>query len=215
MNYFAHGVGSFGDPYRLAGTAVPDWIRASDRRSRLRPERLDGEAGLVASLAAGIRRHFEDDRWFHQTAAFHEVSRDLTRRVVALEPDNRHMRAFFLGHVLLELLLDACLIEREPESLPRYYEALAQADAGEIGRAVAGWSEPAAERLGRFMELFLQERFLFDYLDNQKLVHRFSQVARRAGLERVPDGLVGLLPEARELVRAATDALMTGGEGAG
>ena len=113
-----------------------------------------------------------------------------------------------LGHVLLELLLDACLIERDPESLPRYYEALAQVDAGEVGRLVAGWSEPTAERLGRFVELFRQERFLFDYLDNQKLVHRLSQVARRARLERVPDGLAGVLPESRESVRRATDALM-------
>jgi len=190
MNYFAHAIGSLGDPYELAGTALPDWIRVSDRKSRVRTEQLpqDARDPLEASLAAGIRRHFEDDRWFHQTPVFHKVSRDLTQRIAALEPDNRHMRAFFLGHVLLELLLDACLIERDPALLTRYYETLREVDAGEIGRIVAGWTVPAPERLGRFLGIFLRERFLFDYLDNQNLLHRLSQVARRAGGPRWKNG---------------------------
>lgn len=211
MNYFAHAIGSLGDPYELAGTALPDWIRVSDRKSRVRTEQLpqDARDPFEASLAAGIRRHFDDDRWFHQTPAFHEGSRDLTQRIAALEPDNRHMRAFFLGHVLLELLLDACLIERDPAVLTRYYETLRAVDAEEMDRVVAGWAVPAPQRLGQFVDTFRRERFLFDYLDNQKLLPRLSQVARRAGLERLPDGLASVLPDARELVRDATDALMT------
>ena len=211
MNYVAHSMGSIEDPYRLAGTAVPDWLRVSDRRSRVDAARVRADATdpREAALASGIRRHFDDDRWFHRTSAFQELSAALTTRVAALEPENRHMRAFFLGHVLVELLLDAALIERDPELLPRYYESLAQVDPDVIGRVVGGWTEPSAERLALFAERFGRERFLFDYLDDQRLLYRLTQVSRRVRLPRLPDGMERLLPDARALVRGSADALMT------
>ena len=211
MNYVAHAMGSIGDPYRLAGTAVPDWIRVSDRRSRVQTARLRADATdpREAALASGIQRHVDDDRWFHQTAAFQDLSDELTKRIAALEPENRQMRAFFLGHVLLELLLDAVLIERDPGVLPRYYESLAQVDLTVIGRVAGGWTAPSAERLALFAERFCQERFLFDYLNDQRLLHRLTQVSRRVRLARLPDGMERMLPDARELVRSAADALMT------
>jgi len=213
MNYVAHAIGLIEDPYQLAGTALPDWIRVSDRRSRVHTARLRANAtdAREASLASGIQRHFDDDRWFHQTAAFHELSDTLTKHIAALEPENRHMRAFFLGHVLLELLLDAALIERDHEVLPRYYESLARVDLNVIGRVAGASTEPSAERVALFAERFRQERFLFDYLDDQKLLYRLTQVSRRVRLTRLPDGMEGLLPDARKLVRGAADALMTPG----
>ena len=216
MNYVAHAIGLIEDPYQLAGTALPDWIRVSDRRSRVQTSRLRADATDATdqrevALASGIQRHLDDDRWFHQTAAFQELSDTLTRHIAALEPENRQMRAFFLVHVLLELLLDAALIERDPGVLPRYYESLAQVDLTVIGRVAGGWTEPSTERLALFAERFRQERFLFDYLDDQKLLYRLTQVSRRVRLTRLPDGMEGLLPDARKLVRGAADALMTPG----
>lgn len=215
MNYVAHAVGSIEDPYRLAGTAFPDWLRVSDRRSRVQAARLGAEATdpREAALASGIQRHFDDDRWFHRTPAFEELSDELTKRIAALEPENRHMRAFFLGHVLLELLLDAALIERDPGMLSRYYESLAQVDLEMIRRKAGGWTEPSAERVASFAERFRAERFLFDYLDDQKLLHRLTQISRRVRLARLPEGIAQLLPNARESVRCAADALMTRGGG--
>ena len=211
MNYVAHAIGSIGIPYQLAGTAVPDWLRVSDRKCRLRTALLGADATdqREAALASGIQRHFDDDEWFHRTAAFRRLSGELTKRIGALEPGNRHMRAFFLGHVLLELLLDAVLIERDPEVLSRYYESLAQVDLEIIGRVAGGWTEPSAERLALFAERFGRERFLFDYLDDQKLLHRLTQISRRVRLARLPRGIERLLPSARDLVRGAADALMT------
>ncbi|MDA1184348.1 MAG: hypothetical protein O2930_06860 [Acidobacteria bacterium] len=213
MNYVAHAMGSVEDPYWLAGTAVPDWIRVSDHRSRVQIARLrfDSTDPREAALASGVQRHFDDDRWFHRTSAFHDVSDELTMRIAALEPENRHMRAFFLGHVLLELLLDAALIERDPAMLPRYYASLAQVDVEMIGRVAGGWTEPSAERLVLFAERFRHERFLFDYLDDRTLLHRLTQISRRVRLTRLPDGMERLLPGARALVRGAADALMTRG----
>ena len=216
MNYVAHAMGSIENPYRLAGTALPDWIRVSDRRRRVQTARLRADATdeREVALASGIQRHFDDDRWFHQTAAFHELSDTLTKHIAALEPENRQMRAFFWGHVLLELLLDAALIERDPGVLPRYYESLAQVDLTVVGRVAGGWTEPSAERLALFAKRFRQERFLFDYLNDQQLLYRLTQVSRRVRLARLPDGMERLLPHVRELVRGGADALMTRGDNA-
>ena len=92
-------MGSLGDPYRLAGTAVPDWIRVSDRRSRLKTARLRADATdqREAALASGIQRHFDDDRWFHQTSAFQELSDELTTRIAVLEPETATCVRSFSG----------------------------------------------------------------------------------------------------------------------
>ena len=125
------------------------------------------------------------------------LSDELTTRIAVLEP------------LAPGTLLDAALVERDPEVLPRYYESLAQVDPDVIGRVAGGWTEPSAERLALFAERFRQERFLFDYLDDQKLPHRLTQISRRVRLARLPDGMERVLPNARELVRGAADALMT------
>src|SRR5438105_5074396 len=132
MNYFAHGVRFLDRPYFLAGTALPDWLSVVDRRVRLRARQVqpfaDGTGAPAAELAAGVLQHFDDDEWFHKTAGFAVATAELTvlfRR--ALPSDDGH-RPAFLGHILTEMLLDRMLIERHPDLLAGYYEAVSKID---------------------------------------------------------------------------------------
>jgi len=206
MNYFAHGFRFLDDPYFLAGTAVPDWLSAVDRRVRVRPKDAEahatGDAGadrdaLPARVARGVARHHADDAWFHTTEAFAELSWRYTIRIRdVLEPDDG-LRPSFLGHILIEILLDSILIDENPGLLDAYYRAMSDIDASLVEEAVNRMATSRTERLSLFIPAFTRERFLCDYSDDVRLLRRLNQVMRRVGLSALPEKFLEVLPDAR------------------
>lgn len=213
MNYFAHGRESIDDPYFLAGTAVPDWLSVVDRRVRARAARAkemaDDQDSCIAAIARGIVRHHHDDAWFHETRAFGELCWQFTAAVRdVLAPDDS-MRPSFLGHILVELLLDDVLIRREPERLSAYYRAMEAVEPAIVEQAVNRISQRSCERLPHFVELFCRERFLCDYAEDGKLLFRLNQVMSRVGLPPLSEKFAQLLPELRRRVCERADELLT------
>jgi hypothetical protein len=204
MNYLAHGWRFTGDPYFLAGTAVPDWLCVADRSVRVRSKRAaqwTSGNSETAAVARGICQHHADDHWFHGRPVFAELSLEFSARVRRALPADEGLRAWFVGHVLVELLLDAALIEQQPALLATYYAAMDRVDPGVVERVVNQIGPRSTDRLQRFVQLFCQVRFLYDYTDDGKLVMRLNQVMQRAALPALPDSFVELLPAMREAVR--------------
>jgi hypothetical protein len=213
MNYFAHGRTFVDDPYFLAGTAVPDWLNVVARRVKARSKHalsfVDDPDPRMAALARGIVRHHADDGWFHETAAFAELSWQFTARVRDALPPDDGLRPSFLGHILVELLLDSALIADEPARLDAYYQAMSAVDAEFVEQAVGRMATGIPERLAEFVPLFIRERFLWDYGDDGKLWFRLNQVMRRVKLPPLPEAFRDLLPEARRLVEQRKTELLT------
>lgn len=205
MNYFAHGRRFLSDPYFLAGTAVPDWLNVVNRRIRARANAArkfcGSSAGPRAAVAAGIVQHHHDDDWFHQTRAFAELSYAFTVAIRdTLAPDDT-FRPSFLGHVLVELLLDASLIEHDLGQLDAYYAAMSEIAPEEVAAAVGEITGQEIDLLAQFIPRFAAERFLYDYLDDAKLLWRLNQVMRRLQLPALPAEVAEFFPEARQRVR--------------
>lgn len=214
MNYFTHGRRFVHDPFFLAGTAVPDWMSVVNRKSRARARLarpfVDDDDPLVASIARGILQHHDDDHWFHQTAAFAELSLQFTVRIrdrLAADPG---FRPSFLGHILVELLLDAVLIEEDIHQLDRYYSAIDSLDTQAVSRTVNRMLTQPTEMLGLFIPRFATERFLYDYLDDAKLLTRLNSVLRRVRLRPLPDSFVAFFPSARQDVARQRQELLQG-----
>lgn len=214
MNYFAHGRNFLSDPYFLAGTAVPDWLSAVDRRVRVKTKHaapfLEHADPRLAALAAGIQQHYRDDRWFHATRAFAETSWQLTAAVRDALPGDEGFRPSLLGHILVEILLDATLIADAPQQLDAYYAACARLDVVAVTDGVSQMARQPVELLGVFIPGFCAERFLYDYRDDAKLLARLNRVMRRVQLPALPDRFVELLPPARQMVRQRRDELLAG-----
>jgi hypothetical protein len=206
VNYFAHGLPFLDQPYVLAGTAVPDWLSVVDRRMRVRSKSAlpfcTHEDRRVADLARGIVRHHDDDRWFHQTRAFVELTLELTHLARTTLAGDPTFRPSFLGHILVELLLDAELIAADTSRLDAYYRALVGIDHQLVEHAVVAMATRPSSGLARFLEHFCRERFLYDYLEDGKLLSRLNLVMRRVGLPALPPGFADLFPQARERVRS-------------
>lgn len=212
MNFFTHGRLFLDDPYFLAGTAVPDWLSVVDRRVRARTKLaepfINDSNENVAQLACGIVQHHLDDNWFHQSKAFTELSLDFTVRIRDWQTEDIGMRPMFLGHILVELLLDAYLAEQDIAQLDAYYAALAKVDPQLIAATITRMTGKPVDLLPVLLPRFLHERFLYDYVDDAKLTFRLNQVMRRVKLPLLPDSFIELLPAARQDVARNAHALL-------
>ena len=213
MNYFAHGRRFTSDPFFLAGTAVPDWLGVVDRQVRVRSRHADAWSACddpcVAAVARGVRQHLADDAWFHETLAFAECSMAIGRMVRDVLPTDDGFRPHFLGHILVEILLDAELIAEDPAALAAYYRAMNSLDAAAVESAVNRIAPRGTSNLATFIGLFSRERFLYDYQDDGKLLFRLNQVMRRVRLPTLPPQMSEVFPEARRLVSARGHELLT------
>jgi hypothetical protein len=93
------------------------------------------------------------------------------------------------------------LAENEPRRLDDYYAALAQLDPESTERAITRLATRPPARVAEFIERFKGERFLYDYLDDEKLLMRLNHVMRRVGLPWLPPSLADLFPDLRRRTR--------------
>jgi len=214
MNYFAHALPFLDQPYFMAGTGVPDWLTVVDRRVRVRTKHVEpflhDPDPHTAAVAGGIVQHLRDDARFHNTRAFLETCLELTARVRDALAAEAGFRPSFLGHLLLEVLLDAALAAEQPASLEKYYQVLEAVDATVVQRAVNRISPVPSDRLALMIRQFCRHRVLWDYLEDGKLMVRLNQVLGRVGFEPLPAGFLDVLPAARRLVAARKSELLDG-----
>jgi len=213
MNYLAHGWRFANDPYFLAGTAAPDWLSVIDRKTRLRSRVAAGfiedADPVLAAVARGVMQHHADDAWFHATLAFNELNLAFALEIRDALPGDEGFRPSFLGHILVELLLDATLTEDQPGRLDDYYAALAALDPAATELAIDRLATRPTQRVAALIPRFIAERFLYDYLHDGKLLTRLNHVMRRVGLPQLPPSLVALFPEMRQRVRERMAELLT------
>jgi hypothetical protein len=212
MNYLAHSLSCLDDPYEVAGAAVPDWLGLTRPRLRCRSRHalpwVDSADPAMAAIARGIMRHHADDDWFHQTAAFCELSLEFARRVRRVTGDVDGMRPSFLGHILVELLLDAVIMAEDPGVLDAYYAALSSVDPQQVAGAVGQMTGADASALASIVRRFVPMRFLYDYVEDEPLAFRLNQVMHRVGLPNLPGRFTEILPDARALVARHRDDLL-------
>jgi len=212
MNYLAHGWRFVDEPYFLAGTAAPDWMSVIDRKVRLRSrtaaEFVSDADRVVAAVARGIVQHHEDDTWFHGTLAFNELSLAFALEIRGVLPGDEGFRPSFLGHILVELLLDNCLAEDEPRRLDDYYAALSQIDTTATEQAISQLATKPVDQITTLIPRFINERFLYDYRDDGKLLTRLNHIMRRVRLPAIPESLIELFPSMRRRVRQRMHELL-------
>ena len=212
MNYFAHGYCYLDDPYFVAGTAVPDWLNVIDRKMKARSKSairfVNDDDSSLAALARGIVQHHDDDRWFHQTRAFAELSLQFTLQFRDALPGDAGFRPSFLGHIVVELLLDDVLIAENPRQLDAYYDALAQLEPAAVQNCVNRIATRPTDRLGALLPRFIAERFLCDYADDARLLMRLNHVMRRVKLPQLPPEVQNVFPAARRDVQLRKNELL-------
>lgn len=212
MNYFAHAIRFLDRPYFMAGLAVPDWLSVVDRKSRVRSKTLlaqrDAFSGDDLEVLDGIQKHLDDDQWFHGTPGFFSVMGHIGQQFRQTLPEEDSWRCGFLGHIVTELLLDGVLIEQNPDELDEYYRIMDQISPPKVHSVVREVATRDPERLAEFIPLYLNERFLEDYIDDARMLRRINQVMKRVSLEPLPTSVLDVLADGREVVRNQQEELL-------
>jgi hypothetical protein len=214
VNYLAHAYRFLDRPLFVAGTALPDWMNVVDRKNRARRQYalpvLQDPDCQVAEFAAGVLQHHADDDWFHSREQFIRLSSQFAVELRGLLDGGLSHQAAFLGHISVELLLDAALIRRDSQLLERYYQLLEELDVRLVQQAANRILKRPEHRLAVLIPRFLEERFLSDYPTDSGLLYRLGGVMKRVGLPPLPD-LADWLSSARQRVYEQADELLPQG----
>ena len=213
MNYLAHGYRFLDDPLFLAGTAVPDWLSVADRKVRARRRLVEPvveatKSDQVRQVGRGILQHHRDDDLFHRCEPFQQLESELGSMFRRHMPDRYDHRPGFLGHIVVELMLDATLAERDETLLDRFYDAMDLVNADLVESTVNQISKSQTNRLAWFIERFRQERFLYDYAEDETMFFRLNQVLCRVKLPAMETETIDVLSFARKLLSDTADQLL-------
>lgn len=216
MNYFSHAIRFLDDPYFVAGVSVPDWLNVVDRKVRVRSKDalkfVDHQNQDFAAVAKGIVQHHFDDDWFHKSRIFTELNLKLAEGFRTYLPEEAGFRPSFLGHILVEILIDSELIARHPDKLEQYYDVLNQIKGEVVQEVVNSLAKNQTDRLALLIPRFCTERFLADYAEDRQLLRRLNQVMKRVTLPPLPDSFLDGLVWARSEVLPHVDQLLEGME---
>lgn len=217
MNFLCHAIPYLDDPLVAVCTAVPEWLSVIDRkiraRERMATAALDSDDDSVRQVATGILNHIRDDHWFHTTAAFVETNLQLAVGLRDLLPGDSGFRPTFVGHIVIEVFLDAFWIRDRPDFAENYYRLIDDAPLELIQRCVNEITGKPTDQFPDTIRRFAKVRFLYDYLDHTRLLMRLNQVMRRVGLAEMPDSVLPWLQEASELVESRRAQFLTQPDG--
>jgi len=216
VNYLAHGYRFLNDPQFLAGVSLPDWLSVVNRRVRVSAKRTaaaqaapPAEAGEhFLRICDGIQQHHRDDNRFHRCELFMLLESRLAKEFRTNMPDPYDHRPGFLGHIVVELLLDAYLADQHSSLLEDYYSACDLISGESVQHAVNLIASRTTDRLVWFIEQFREARFLYDYMDNASLLMRINGVLRRVDLEVLEPVNTRVLGFGRELLSEHAAALL-------
>ena len=117
-------------------------------------------------------------------------------------------RPGLFGHIVIELMLDGYLHKTFPGRLERFYDQVESVDSTQVQTVVNQFMAKKTDGLVRFIDKFKQARYIFDYVNDDRLLYRINRVFERVKLEPLGDELNDWLPSARKLVyESAADLL--------
>ncbi len=201
------------DPLVAVATGVPDWMSVVDRKVRVRGKIaagfVDDADATISRVARGVLHHIDDDRWFHGTEAFVTTNMELAVQLRDRLPGDDGFRPTFVGHIVIEMLLDALAIRDDRSIAEKYYAAVAGVDAGEVQRAVVAISGKPVTKLASVIARYVDAAFLYDYLTPEGMLFRVNQVMNRVGLNPLPAETTVWLAETSKLVESRRIRLLT------
>ena len=220
MNYLAHGYRFLDQPLFVAGTAVPDWLSVVNRKVRARVRLVTPVVEATQSedlrlIGKGILQHHKDDDVFHRCSPFMEMESLVGAEFRLRMPDPFDHRPGFLGHIVVELMLDAALAAGNPGLLDEFYHAIDKVDPKLVESSVNQMATRTTDKLAWFIGMFRQERFLYDYRNDEGMFLRLNQVLTRVKLPQMETDCLPALNFARQLLIDRGQELLTAVESPG
>lgn len=198
-------------PEYAAGLILPDLLRGQPAKPTIRwtaplPE-LAPEG--VRAMHQGVLKHHALDKVFHQSMFFRSYARAIEISMAATEM-NRQPRSFFLKHILVEMSIDRVVISEEPAMASEFYRLLAACPESALQQYCQSIGAQPQPLLMSFRQ-FLEEKFLYKYLDPNQLAAAVVKVYERVVGEKFrfsPQSLKEVLLFAEESIEPGWRQMM-------
>ena len=118
------------------------------------------------------------------------------------------MRPSLVGHILVELFLDAYLNGNFPGRLEYFYEQVAKVDAVKVQDAINLFATKPTGKLADEIDRFVRVRYLFDYDTDKGVIYRINKVFQRIKLDPIGDEIFDWMPSARTRVYENVESLL-------
>jgi len=164
-------------PLFFLGNLLPDLL-SQEGGGRLRSA---GDA--TGPLADGIRLHLASDARFHAAPEFKAAQAEVTALLIAAPFTVPVHRRFFVAHILVEIALDALLLEDDPALPEDLYTCLADALVGDLRAEVEAITGYPVPHLLSMVERFVKYRFLGDYAAPKGRARAVARICQRVGIE--------------------------------
>lgn len=185
MNYFAHFFIDHADerPHYTAGLILPDLVRNTHRNLRLPALNLPHYTpdNPITHLNEGVARHHFIDHRFHNSPFFEQQLSGLKALLYARSFESIVKYRYFLAHVLLEMMIDAVLIEQYPKRCSAFYQQLAATDEKvlTIYLATSGITDEQIGQILTHFSRFHTSQYLYHYRHTAGLLFGLEQMYRR------------------------------------
>ncbi|KGE15420.1 hypothetical protein [Sphingobacterium deserti] len=191
MNFLSHYYFERYSPHAetIFGALLPDLLKNVDKAYNFHPQRF--EETLFAHpqtryVSEGWYRHVEVDKLFHSSAFFIDHCHALRK---LLDPIVAHLpiRASFLAHISIELLLDHLLIDQKIVNAQRLYEHLEHITPNLIGKYLRTLGDVDIAKFTDFYTRFLESRYILSYQDVGNLAHALFNICKRVWVFQTSD----------------------------
>jgi len=186
MNFIAHYHFTHkpGNSYHNLGIVLPDLIRGFIPSKRIKPDVLYQilRSEQHRHLNEGTRLHYAIDKFFHNSSFFMNGYEFVKSSIHNAQFDNSFSRFFFLNHIFLELMLDRYLIGRHTASIDGFYQSLAEVKNEILGSYLDLNHIKTKELFFENFHQFRKMRYLYHYIDNEKLIYSLNRIMMRVGL---------------------------------
>lgn len=180
MNFISHYFYDCNNnPYHNVGLVLPDLVRSFTQKHlnlNLNEEYNDQEIQLLN----GCIKHFQKDKFFHQSDFFESSIHKITN---VIGNQASWPRKFFLNHVLVEILLDRVLLDKNPKLCDEFYLQLKSVDLEILSSFLVKNGVLNVDYFIQGYLKFIQISFIYDYLDNKKIVTALSQLYKKVGID--------------------------------
>jgi len=165
----------------VMGTVLPDLIKNAIKEANLYPQKnefLFKGSPDEENLLEGWKRHLAVDLYFHSSVFFFEKTAILKQLIKPIV-ENTPVRASFLAHIGLELLLDHLLIEHNLIQVTYFYDHLSAVKKESLGNFLdhCGLKDPAV--FFRFLEGFISSKYLLSYQKIDNISYALNRICMR------------------------------------
>ena len=182
MNFLSHYYfDQNSDAYTVLGTLLPDLTANAQKEWKLYPQKnpqlFENDTELNA-IFEGWMRHLAVDKHFHNSNFFTTHSQQLSAKLRPIL-QNSPVKAYFLAHISLELLLDGLLLKNNKVSTEAFYSHLAACDVNKIVQFLELNLVEDTQPFTLYFERFCSSAYLNSYQETEKIAYALNRICLR------------------------------------